>query len=292
MTPPNISKSITRKSASNLALTFCLLPKQRRLAMATLYAFCREVDDVADNTALPVEERRLQLEAWREDIRRACAGLPPHFPVTREFQPVIRQFQLPLELLEDLIRGCEMDLDQPRYPDLPALETYCYRVASVVGLLSIRIFGAQHPDSQAYAVALGKALQLTNILRDVGNDAARGRIYLPLDALARCQVTEAEILDGRSSDRFLNLAAFMARHARSFYAQARQLLHPTDRPAMVAAELMATVYWRLLQRIESRRFPVLDPQPVRLSRLEKLTLLLAFSLRHLTGRHRSTYGGS
>jgi phytoene synthase len=161
------------------------LPKPRRDAMSALYAFCRNVDDVVDEDAAPVEERRRQLADWRADIARACDNQPPQFAVNRELQPVIRQFSLPFALFDELIRGCEMDLDVKRYENFDQLELYCYRVASVVGLLSIQIFGYQNPVTRDYAISLGKALQFTNILRDVKTDATRGRIYLPESELKK-----------------------------------------------------------------------------------------------------------
>ena len=176
------SRDITQKSASNLALAFVLLPRAKREGMSALYAFCREVDDVADDESVPVAERRAGLAAWREDVRLACSGGTPRFAVNGELQSVIRSHPgLTFELFDDLIRGVEMDLEIKRYPTHAELEQYCYRVASVVGLLSIEIFGYHNDRSREYAIHLGKALQLTNILRDVKNDAGRGRIYLPLD---------------------------------------------------------------------------------------------------------------
>ncbi|MBC8001806.1 MAG: squalene/phytoene synthase family protein, partial [Opitutaceae bacterium] len=196
------SQSITRKSASNLALAFIMLPKEKRDGMSALYAFCREVDDAADEESVPVEERRTRLSAWRDDIRRACAGEHPTMVVNQELQPVVQKYRLPFDLFDELIRGVEMDLDKNRYETLEELEHYCYRVASVVGLLSIEIFGHQSAGCRDYAIHLGHALQLTNILRDVRTDAERGRIYLPLTELRRFQVTEAEILSFQYSDRF------------------------------------------------------------------------------------------
>ena len=190
------SRAITRKSASNLALAFVVLPRAKRDAMSALYAFCREVDDVADEESAPVETRRARLAEWRADVRLACENQSPRFPVNRELQPVIRQYNLRFELFEDLIKGCEMDLTGNRYEDFAALETYCHHVASVVGLLSIEIFGYKNPACRDYAIHLGKALQLTNILRDVKNDAARGRIYLPQIELKKFGVSETEIFDG------------------------------------------------------------------------------------------------
>jgi len=284
------SRAITRKSASNLALAFVLLPKEKRDAMSALYAFCREVDDVADEDSLPAERRRVQLGEWRADIRKACDGHPPQFPVNRELQPVIRQFGLRFELFDDLIKGCEMDLDTKRYEDFDQLELYCYRVASVVGLLSIEIFGYQNQATRDYAIYLGKALQLTNILRDVKTDAARGRIYLPRTELKKFNVTEEEILRGDYSDRYQKLAAQMADRARAFYGLARLTVPPEDRRSMVAAELMGSVYWRLLKKLERERFNVFGPQPLKLSKPHKAALVLQSWLRFMSGMNTSNYG--
>ena len=219
------SRVITRKSASNLALAFVLLPKAKRDAMSALYAFCREVDDVADNESLPVPQRREQLAAWRADVLRACGAETPRFPVNLELQPVIRQYHLAFEHFDALLQGVEMDLDVKRYPDYHHLELYCYCVASVVGLLSIEVFGYRNPACREYAVCLGKALQLTNILRDVRADAQRGRIYLPLSELARFKVSPEEILRLEYSSRFFELANSVAQRARHFYRLAHKTLH-------------------------------------------------------------------
>jgi phytoene synthase len=268
------SRTITRKSASNLALAFVLLPKARRAAMSALYAFCREVDDVADNESAPVAERREQLAAWRADIRRACSDELPQFEVNRELQPIIRQYRLPFEHFDSLLQGVEMDLAINRYEKYEQLEVYCYRVASVVGLLSIEIFGYQDRACRDYAVYLGKGLQLTNILRDVRSDAERGRIYLPLSELARFKVSPEEILRHEYSERFFELAASVAEKAKHFYRRARETLPAVDRRSMVAAELMASVYWRLLGKLERQRFDVFGPHPTRLGQGQKLMLIL------------------
>src|SRR5450432_617146 len=260
------SRAITRKSASNLALAFILLPREKRDAMSALYAFCREVDDVADDESVPAEKRRSQLAEWRDDIRRAVENQPPQLVTNQEFQPIIRQFHLPCALFDELIKGCEMDLDTKRYENYEQLELYCYRVASVVGLLSIEIFGYKNPACRDYAVHLGKALQLTNILRDVKTDAARGRIYLPQDELEKFRVGEAEILDGKYSERYFTLATNAAWRAKHFYSLAQKTLPPEDRKSMVAAELMGSVYWQLLQKLERGRFDVFGPQPLKLSK--------------------------
>lgn len=284
------NQAITKKSASNLALAFVLLPKPKRDAMVALYAFCREVDDVADEESVPVEKRRTQLAAWRADIQRACGQEAPHFTVNREFQPVIQERHLPFALFDELIQGCEMDLDTKRYATYEHLERYCYRVASVVGLLSIEIFGYQNPACREYAIYLGKALQLTNILRDVRTDAERGRIYLPLSELKKFNVTEAEILRHEYSDRFHALAASVAARAKHFYQLAQQTLPAEDRRSMIAAELMGSVYWQLLQKLERREFNVLGPKLTRLNKAQKILLILRTWLRLAAGVMSPNYG--
>jgi phytoene synthase len=284
------SRAITRKSASNLALAFILLPKAKRDSMSSLYAFCREVDDVADELACPVEERRRRLAEWREDVRRACTETSPNFAVNVELEPVIRQYSLPFEYFDELIKGVEMDLDVQRYPDYDLLDLYCYRVASVVGLLSIEIFGYSDPAARHYAVYLGKALQLTNILRDVRIDAERGRIYLPLNELSRFGVSPEEILRLEYSERFFALAQSVAERARDFYQKARRALPTADRRAMVAAELMASVYWRLLNKLAEQRFNVFGPRPTRLNKGQKLVLILRAWWRFASGAMSPNYG--
>ena len=211
-------------------------------------------------------------------------------PTNREFQPVIQKFKLPFALFDELIQGCEMDLDKTRYANLEELELYCYRVASVVGLLSIEIFGHRNPACRSYAIALGKALQFTNILRDVGNDAQRGRIYIPQSELDRFGVKPEEILRGENSDRFRALAEDFARRAREFYDQARRLLPVEERQSMVAANLMGEVYWQLLQKIEHADFLVLNPEPIRLSKQHKLALILRSWLKFAFGSTAPSYG--
>lgn len=283
------SRTITRRSASNLALAFCLLPKTTRDDMAVLYALCREVDDVADETTLPVAERRARLDAWRADLHRACTGGRPQFPVNRELQPVIAWYHLPFDLFDELLRGVEMDLDRHRYETWEQLDLYCHRVASVVGLLSIEIFGYTNPRCRDYAVALGRALQLTNILRDVATDAARRRIYLPREALKEAGVAEEEILRGEFTPRYAELAGMTARRARRYYRLAARSLPPEDRRAMIAAELMGTVYCRLLARLERRRFDVFTVPTVRLPRWQKLWLVARTWWRIACGERAADY---
>jgi phytoene synthase len=284
------SRAITKKSASNLALAFILLPKLKRDAMSALYAFCREVDDVADEETVPTGKRRVQLSEWRADVKRACENQPPRFAVNRELQPVIKQFHLPFELFDELIKGCEMDLDTKRYENFEQLELYCHRVASVVGLLSIEIFGHQNPATRDYAVYLGKALQLTNILRDVKNDAARGRIYLPQTELEKFNVGENEILASKYTANYRALAVSVAVRAKDFYRLARETLPPEDRKAMVAAELMGSVYWQLLKKLEANDFNVFGEQPVRIRKPQKLALIFRAWFRFVSNSQTPNYG--
>ncbi len=284
------SQSITRKSASNLALAFILLPKPRREAMAGLYAFCREVDDIADEETRPVAERRAGLAEWRTDLRRAYNHESPQLPVLRELQPVIHTYQLDRENFEALLDGVEMDLDITRYQTHQDLELYCYRVASVVGLLSIRIFGFKNPACRDYAVFLGKALQLTNILRDVAVDAQRGRIYLPREDLARFSVREEDILACRHTPEYRALAASVGERARRFYRLALEALPPEDRRSMIAAELMGSVYWRLLNRVEAQSWNVFGPRLIRLTKPQKLWLMARTWRRVVMGSTTPNYG--
>lgn len=284
------SRRITRKSASNLALAFVLLPREKRDAMSALYAFCREVDDVADEDSIPLDARRRQLAEWREDIERACGAEQPLLAVNQELQPVIHRYRLPYALFDELLRGVEMDLDVLRYPDYAQLELYCYRVASVVGLLSIELFGYRDPACRDYAIYLGKALQFTNILRDVGSDAVRGRIYLPLSELRRFGVSEQDVLGGVYSDRFRELAQSVAQQAREFYQLAGRTLPGVDRRSMVAAELMGSVYWRLLRKLERNGFRVLEPKPARLSKPQKIALVARTWFRLVSGAAAPNYG--
>jgi phytoene synthase len=245
---------------------------------------------VADEESVPAEKRRTQLAEWRADVKRACENQPPLFPVNRELQPVIRQFNLRFELFDDLIKGCEMDLDIKRHENFDTLEKYCHHVASVVGLLSIEIFGYKNPACRDYAVYLGKALQFTNILRDVRTDALRDRIYLPQSELKRFNVTEDEILNSKYSDRYFALAGSIAARAKHFYKLAQKTLPAEDRKAMVAAELMGSVYWRLLQKLERENFNVFGPEPLKLSKPHKLALIFQSWLRFILGATASNYG--
>ncbi len=271
------SDAITQSSKSNLALSFAALPEAERRAMSIFYAFCRVVDDVADSTELPIEEKRRQLGEWREEIRRAYLD-KPLTPLGQEMAQIIRTYLIAPTPLEEILDGMEMDFSLVRYPTFSLLDQYCYRVASAVGLVSIDIFGCRNARTRDYAVALGKAFQLTNILRDVKKDASFGRIYLPLDEMAAFGVTETDIIEGRFSEKMRQLFRFQHHRARHFYAKAHRLIVPSDRPKLLAAEIMREVYEELLNEIERRNFDVMT-QPVKHGNLKKAYLILRAKYR-------------
>jgi phytoene synthase len=264
-------QAVTRRSSSNFYYAFRLLSPERRQALYAVYAFCRFIDDIADDKDR--REPAALLARWREELELVYGGAPTH-PIGCALADTAQRFALPQEYFLELIRGVEMDLTRQRYAIFDELYHYCYRVASTVGLLCIEIFGYQRPSARDYAVDLGIAFQLTNILRDVLEDARRGRIYLPLEDLHRFDCAEAELLAGRYSPRFAALMAFECSRARAYYRRARSALAPEDRSSLAAAEAMCLIYKRLLDRIEARHFDVFGPK-VTLPRYEKVTLALA-----------------
>jgi phytoene synthase len=264
-------QAVTRRSSSNFAYAFRLLSPERRQALQAVYAFCRFVDDVADEAA--GQPPAQLLERWRAELQAAYDGTATH-PIGRALADAVRRFPLEQRHFLDLIGGVETDLFRRRYASFDELERYCYAVASTVGLLCIEIFGYRDPGARNYAVDLGIAFQLTNILRDVSEDAHRGRIYLPLEDLRRFDCTESELLHGRYSPRVGALMAFECGRARAYYLRARGALAPCDRGTLAAAEAMRLIYERLLSRIEARHFDVFGTK-VTLPRYEKLTLAMA-----------------
>ena len=243
-------------SGSSFYYSFMFLPPERRQAITALYAFCREVDDVVDECH-DLQVAQTKLDWWRNEVRQVYGGQPQH-PVGQALKDVIQRFPLPMEQLLEVIDGMQMDLNQTRYLDWKALNLYCYRVASVVGLLSAEIFGYTNRQTLKYAHDLGLAFQLTNIIRDVGEDARRGRIYLPVDELQRFNVPARQILDAKHSDNFRELMAFQAARARQLYDQAFAQLPAEDRKAQRPGLIMAAIYRTLLDEIEADGFQVLD----------------------------------
>jgi len=256
---------ITRQSKSNLALAFISLGRERRRDITVFYAFCRVIDDIADATDLSTEEKRRHLAEWRRWLH---AATPEEPQLARDVRSLLNKYSIAPEMPEEIIAGVEMDLDKSRYATFEELRLYCYRVASAVGLVSIEIFGYRNPACKSYAVELGLALQMTNIIRDVGKDLRNDRIYLPQEDLARFDYPEAELRDRQYNDRFIRLMEFEAARAREFFTRAAGLLPREDRRSMVAAEIMASVYRALLRRIEMDKFRVFEKN-YRLSKLEK-----------------------
>lgn len=260
---------ITRKSSSNFYYAFMLLPLERRRALHAVYAFCRYIDDIADDDASADPAKLLGL--WRAELARIYDGEPTR-PISRALADSVRTFKIPRGHFEEIINGVEMDLSQKRYATFEDLYPYCHRVASAVGLICIEVFGYRNPDARIYAENLGIACQLTNILRDVSEDAARGRIYIPQEDLERFQVTEKEILAGIYSANFARLMAFEAERAREYYDRAERALPREDRATLLTAEAMRLIYGTLLERIVRSEYRVLDRR-LSLSAVLKLYLV-------------------
>jgi phytoene synthase len=277
------SARLTRASGTNFYYAFLLLPAEKRRAIYALYSFCRKVDDCVDEAG---GEGEAGLARWEEEVDRAYAGRAAT-ELGRDLAAVLARFPVPRAALLDSVAGCRMDLEKRRYADFAELSQYCVRVASAVGLASIEIFGYSDPRTREYAVELGLALQLTNILRDVGTDAARDRLYLPLEDLARFGVLEGEVLASADapvplSTSLRDLLAFQADRAYAHYERARGLLPPADRRSMLAAEIMGAVYREILDEIVRRGYPLGGPR-VALSRPRKAGLALRTLVRVYTG---------
>jgi phytoene synthase len=264
--------SITKSSRTNFYYAFLFLPKAKREALYAVYAFARLVDDAVDQAVSP-QAAEEALTRWRDELARVYgtgeAGEPEH-PVALQLAVAVKQYRLPKDLFDALIDGVAMDLTHRRYETFEQLARYCYRVASVVGLICIEIFGYRNPATKDYAIAQGMAFQLTNILRDIKIDAANGRIYIPLDELARFGYGETEMLAHHYNDAFRGLMAFQCERARSYYDKAAGLLPPVDRRSMLPSEIMGGIYRRILDDIEARRYNVFEEE----SRLTTPTKLL------------------
>jgi phytoene synthase len=246
-----------------------LLPPERRCALYAVYAFCRFLDDITDDDG--VSDPPAMLARWRTELDQVFAGTPSR-AISRALSQNVRRFHIPRRYFEEVIDGVEMDLTRRRYHTFADLSLYCQRVASAVGLICIEIFGYRQPSARVYAERLGIAFQLTNIIRDVGEDAARGRIYLPQEDLARFNIAEDEILNSVYSDRFRSLMEFETIRARQFYREAEDALDNQDRGSMLAAEAMRLIYSTLLERIARSNYRVFDRRQ-RLSAARKLYLV-------------------
>jgi phytoene synthase len=271
VTPEQYVQHKAAGSGSSFYYAFMFLPQTRRATITAFYAFCREVDDVVDEVSDP-GVAAAKLDWWRQETSRAFAGAPSH-PVTQALMPLARAHGIAESHLQAVIEGCQMDLDQTRYLDFATLRRYCHLVAGVVGEVAANIFGRSSEQTIAYAHTLGRALQLTNIIRDVGDDARRGRIYLPMDEMQRFGVKAAEILQRQApwgySERFTELMRFQAQRAQDTYDEALALLPEADRESQRPGLMMANIYRTLLREIEDDGFQVLH-QRTSLTPLRKL----------------------
>jgi 15-cis-phytoene synthase len=269
MTPQEYVQEKAAASGSSFYYAFLFLPKQRRAAITAFYAFCREVDDVVDEVSDP-SVARTKLAWWQAEVAKSFNGEATH-PVMKALMPCVADFDIQQRHLQAVIEGCQMDLEQTRYLDFPGLERYCHLVAGVVGEVAARIFGQADPQTTEYAHKLGLAFQLTNIIRDVGEDALRGRIYIPVSELQQFDVKAHEILNRKYSDRFAALMKFQTDRAQGLYDQAMALLPAADRRSQKPGLMMANIYRTLLREIERDGFQVLH-QRVSLTPLRKFWL--------------------
>lgn len=267
MTPDDYCQQKTAQSGSSFYYSFLFLPPPRRRAITAFYAFCREVDDVVDECT-DLDVARTKLAWWRTEVAALYEGKAKH-PVALALAALLPEFNIEEARLHEIIDGMEMDLTQHRYADFSALQKYCYRVASVVGLVSAEIFGHSHPDTLKYAENLGMAFQLTNIIRDVGEDARRDRIYIPVEELARFNVTAADIMHARHSEAFVQLMQFQVERALNYYRDAMNFLPQQDRRSQRPGLVMAAIYRTLLEEIRADGMQVLN-QRTSLTPLRKL----------------------
>lgn len=285
-----------QQSTTSFYYSFSLLPRDERRAMHSVYAFCRYADDLIDEEALdpailPLDERtqrkRERLLRLRAELEKCYAGESRH-PILVPLTAVVRRFNIPRQYFLTLLDGMEMDLTRNRYETFDELREYCYRVASVVGLICIEIFGYQYEETKEYAVNLGIALQLTNILRDIRSDAERGRIYLPQEDLRAFGYSEEDLLEGRYTLPFVELMRFETRRAREFYGRARAALRPDERRTMFAAEIMDAIYYRTLEKIELNEFNVFQRRRIGVRTSHKLWIACKLWLASRTLATRRT----
>lgn len=271
---PN-GKADARARRSNFGVAFALLPATQRDAIRAVHAWSRSVDDGVDEAA-DAESAKRAVANWRREVDLLYSGAPEE-PATVALRPHVDRFGIPREYFEELVRGVEMDVTHSRYPTFEELQGYCYRVASVVGLICLRIFGDREERGRGYAEDLGMALQLTNILRDIGPDHARGRIYLPESERIDFGYTEEALARRERNAAFLDLMRFQAERARAFFAAAERELSKLDRRPLFAAEIMGRVYRRLLERIEASDFDVFRGE-IRVPHLERVWIAASTAL--------------
>ena len=265
-------QEISRKSKSSFYYAFNLLPEDKRDAMNTVYAFCRKTDDIVDESSDSTDLKYEKLRKWRIEFEKSFSG-HSEFALLNKLGTTISKFDIPLEPFFELIKGMEMDLQKDRYKSFEDLQLYCYRVASTVGLMCIEIFGYKHPSTKQFAVDLGIALQMTNILRDIGNDAKSGRIYLPLEDLKRFNYTEAEIMSLVYNDNFRDLMIYESARAKQYFKSATSNLDLDDKKTMFAARAMQHIYYKMLEKIINADYDVYN-NDIKVSKFEKAGIAL------------------
>ena len=272
-------KEITKQSKSSFLYSFSLLSKEKNDAINTIYAFCRKTDDIVDNTEQEPELRQSKITEWREELKKALANGNSKYNLLNKVKSVRDKFSIPEEPFFDLIRGMEMDLTRNRYDTFEELSEYCYNVASSVGLMSIAVFGYSNSMTKDFAVNLGIALQLTNIIRDVKQDAELGRIYIPAEDMRKFDYTEDNLLSFAYDERFINLMKYECARAKEYYRRAETFLSNEDKGSMFPARIMQHIYFRILGKIESRNYNVFS-EKVGLSNFSKALIAAGVYLKY------------
>lgn len=266
------SKHIAKESNSSFYYSFSLLDKPKRDAMNTVYAFCRKTDDIVDEGTEPEELKYERLRKWRIELEKALYGTSD-FQLFNKLAAIIKQFNIPIDPFFELIVGMEMDLQRKRYPSFDELKLYCYCVASTVGLICIEIFGYKNKSAKDYAINLGLAMQLTNILRDIKKDSDRGRIYLPQKDMAEFNYTEEDLIEGKYNPDFVSLMKYEAARAEEFFKKADQFLDFEDKSSMFPARAMQHIYHKLLTKIEAKNYDVFNKK-IKVGKFEKAAISL------------------
>jgi 15-cis-phytoene synthase len=291
-----LRRDLAKTIQSNFFYSFLFLPKQKREAIIDLYNFCRAIDDTVDeiidnmSDGYAPQTAHLELERWRQEVNNLYAG-EPTTPIALKLQRLLERFPMPKEYFEEMINGCEMDLERNRYETFDELYQYCYRVASITGLMCIEIFTYRSPRTKDYAIKLGIALQLTNILRDIREDAARGRVYLPQEDLRRFGYREDDLSKEVINDNFIELMKFECARARDYYRLAAESLPEEDRPMLTAAITMGKIYYRLIEQIEQANYDVFNNH-IRLHRPERFLIALSEWARGRAGAGERESGGA
>jgi len=274
----DIAKEIAKKSKSSFYYAFNLLPAEQRDAMNTVYAFCRQTDDIVDEGTTSDDIKHDKLRKWRIELEKSLDG-QSDYQLINKLSKTIQNFNIPLEPFYDLIKGMEMDLQKKRYLTFNDLQTYCYNVASTVGLMCIEIFGYRHPSAKDFAINLGIALQLTNILRDIKKDAEKGRIYLPKEDLEKFNYHESDVFNNTYNDNFQRMMEYQVERAREYFNAATACLNREDKKAMFAARAMQHIYSRMLNKIVDADYNVYQNK-IKISTFKKVGISLGVWVKY------------